>query len=117
VPLGDLFAAICAGSVTRIWMKWRRYANNSAYESHYASLDKSIPVIEMTFNTDSKYPTRRAYVVKMRGDANADALAGRLENLVTGRQREFASGGELLESIASDLEATLHERPSAAEGK
>ena len=61
----------------------------------------------MTFNTDSKYPTRRAYVVKVRGDAKPDALAGRLENLVTGRQREFASGRELLESIASDLEATL----------
>jgi hypothetical protein len=69
----------------------------------------------MIFNTDSKYPTRRAYVVKVRGDAKADALAGRLENLVTGRQREFASGRELLESIASDLEATPHERPSDSE--
>jgi hypothetical protein len=69
----------------------------------------------MPFNTDSKYPTRRAYVVKVRGDANPDALAGRLENLVTGWQCDFASGGELLESIASDLEATLLERPSASE--
>ena len=69
----------------------------------------------MTFNTDSKYPTRRAYVVKVRGDAKPDALAGRLENLVTGRQREFASGCELLESIASDLEATLHQQPSDAD--
>ena len=60
----------------------------------------------MNFNTDSKYPTRRAYVVKVRGDAAPDALAGRLENLVTGEQCEFASGRELLESIASDLEAT-----------
>ena len=60
----------------------------------------------MTFNTDSKYPTRRAYVVKVRGDATPDSLAGRLENLVTGRQCEFASGRELLESIAGDLEAT-----------
>jgi len=64
----------------------------------------------MTFNTDSKYPTRRAYVVKVRGDASADVLAGRVENLVTGRQCEFASGSELLESIASDLEAALRER-------
>ena len=68
----------------------------------------------MTFNTDSKYPTRRAYVVKVRGDAKPDALAGRLENLVTGRQCEFMSGRELLESIASDLEATPHERPTGA---
>jgi hypothetical protein len=69
----------------------------------------------MSFNTDSKYPTRRAYVVKVRGDAEPKALAGRLENLVTGRQCEFASGYELLESIASDLEATPHERPFRAE--
>lgn len=72
---------------------------------------------EMTFNTDSKYPTRRAYVVKVRGDAKPDALAGRLENLVTGRRHEFASGRELLDSIVSDLETTLHERPPDAEGK
>ena len=71
----------------------------------------------MKLNAESKYPTRRAYVVKVRGDAQPDALAGRLENLVTGRQREFASGRELLESIAGDLEATLHERPPSAEGK
>jgi hypothetical protein len=71
----------------------------------------------MPFNTDSKYPTRRAYVVKVRGDAKPDALAGRLENLVTGGQCEFASGRELLESLASDLAATLHERPPDAECK
>jgi len=98
-------------------MKRRRYADNSAYESPYASLDKLPPTAEMPFNTDSKYPTRRAYVVKVRGDATPDALAGRLENLVTGRQCEFASGRELLESLASDLEATLHERSSDAECK
>jgi hypothetical protein len=58
----------------------------------------------MTFNSESKYPNRRAYVLKMRSDAKPGVLAGRLENLVTGEQREFASGGELLESIAIDLE-------------
>jgi hypothetical protein len=66
----------------------------------------------MTFSTDSKYPTRRAYVVKLRADANPDALAGRLENLVTGRQCEFASGRELLDSIAKDLSAVPGERLS-----
>jgi hypothetical protein len=71
----------------------------------------------MAFNTDSKYPTRRAYVVKVRGDANPDVLAGRLENLVTGRQCEFASGRELLESIASDLEAPPREQQADAECK
>ena len=46
----------------------------------------------MTFNPESKYPTRRAYVVKVRANARPDVLSGRLENLVTGHQRDFASG-------------------------
>ena len=58
----------------------------------------------MTLKTESKYPTRRAYVVKVRGDAQPGALAGRIENLVTGRQYEFASARELIESIARDLD-------------
>ena len=69
----------------------------------------------MTLNAESKFPTRRAYVVKVRADATPDALSGRVENLVTGEQREFASGQELLESIASDLrplERGFAERPA-----
>ncbi|HJV60679.1 MAG TPA: hypothetical protein VJ743_07015 [Albitalea sp.] len=57
----------------------------------------------MVLNSESKYPNRRAFVVKLRGDATADALTGRLENLVTGRQLEFSSGEELLASIAAEL--------------
>ncbi|HOW49235.1 MAG TPA: hypothetical protein PLB26_16455 [Rubrivivax sp.] len=64
----------------------------------------------MTLNCEPKYPNRRAYVLKLRGDAKPDALAGRLENLVTGQQREFASSRELLDSIASDLEASADQR-------
>ena len=63
----------------------------------------------MPLNSQSKYPTRRAYVLKVRSDAKPDALVGRLENLVTGQQREFASGRELLDAIASDLEANAGE--------
>ena len=58
----------------------------------------------MSLNPESKYPSRRAYVVKVRSDAKADELAGRLENVVTGSQREFASGRELLDCIANDLD-------------
>ena len=65
----------------------------------------------MSLNPESKYPSRRAYVVKMRSDASPDELAGRVENLVTGASREFASGRELLDSIASDLEAKAEVRP------
>jgi hypothetical protein len=71
----------------------------------------------MTLNPESKYPTRRTYVVKVRGDAKRDALAGRVENLVTGRQHEFASDRELIDSIAGDLEASGHERPVEPQGQ
>jgi len=64
----------------------------------------------MTLNPESKYPNRRAYVLKLRSDASAEALAGRIENVVTGRQREFASAAELLACIASDLECAAAER-------
>ena len=59
----------------------------------------------MPLNPETKYPSRRAYVLKMRSDARPEALAGRLENLVTGRQHEFASGRELLDAIAAELAA------------
>ena len=64
----------------------------------------------MPLNGEPKYPSRRTYVVKVRSDAKPDALAGRLENLMTGRQSEFASGRELLASIAGDLEESGDQR-------
>lgn len=63
----------------------------------------------MVLNPESKYPNRRAYVLKLRSDATQGALVGRLENLVSGRQREFSSAEELLESIVSDLASTAGE--------
>ena len=65
----------------------------------------------MALNPESMYPNRRAYVLKLRSDATPKAFAGRLENLVTGRQLEFASAGELLRSLATELEAGATERP------
>ncbi len=70
--------------------------------------------IAMVLNTESKYPNRRAYVLKLRGEACPVILSGRLENLVTGRQVEFASARELLEFIAADLVASAVERPADA---
>ena len=70
----------------------------------------------MPLNGEPKYPSRRTYVVKVRSDAKPDALAGRLENLMTGRQSEFASGRELLDSIAGDLEASGDRRFADATG-
>ena len=70
----------------------------------------------MPLNSDPKYPSRRAYVVKFRGDATPHALAGRVENLVSGRQLEFTSGGDLLNSFARDLLAHGNEPPVDVSG-
>ena len=71
----------------------------------------------MPLNPEPKYTPRPAYVLKVRSDATPAALAGRLENLVTGRRLEFATGHELLASIASDLEANGNEGPLEVTGK
>jgi hypothetical protein len=71
----------------------------------------------MSLNAESKYPTRRAYVVKVRGDAKPSALAGRVENLVTGRQQEFASAWELIQSIVTDLNVVHGEGSPDAEDR
>ena len=71
----------------------------------------------MPLKREPKYPSRRAYVIKVRSNATPDALAGRLENLVTGIQLEFESGHELLQSIASDLDVSGDTGPVDATGK
>lgn len=63
----------------------------------------------MVLNRKPKYPSRRTYVLKVDDDAKPDALSGRLENVVTGRQCNFASAHELLDSIARDVEAGASE--------
>jgi hypothetical protein len=62
----------------------------------------------MVLNAESKYPNRRAYVLKLRSDAAPHALAGRIENFLTGQQREFANERELLEFLARDLTAAAN---------
>jgi hypothetical protein len=57
----------------------------------------------MILSTDSKYPSRRAYVIKVRSDAIPGSLAGRLENLVTGQRFEFSSEHELVRLITNDM--------------
>lgn len=65
----------------------------------------------MILKADPKYPVRRAYVVKLAHDATPQALRGRLENLVSGRHKEFLSAGELGKLIAADIEADGAEAP------
>jgi hypothetical protein len=59
----------------------------------------------MTLRAETKYPSRRTYVVKVDSDATPDALCGRLENLVTCKQSDFTSARELFEVIARDIES------------
>ena len=66
----------------------------------------------MVLNPESKYPNRRAYVLKLRRDATPDALAGRIENLVTGQQLEFASAQALIAALAYALVRDLEAAPS-----
>lgn len=70
----------------------------------------------MSLSRDSKFPSRRAYVVKVRGDAEPRALTGRIENVVTGRQSEFVSGSDLLDCIARDLLEHADELPADPTG-
>ena len=60
----------------------------------------------MMLRADSKYPSRRTYVLKLRTDATPDAFLGRLENLVTCKYDDFTSARELLELIARDMESS-----------
>jgi len=65
----------------------------------------------MTRPAESRYPSRLSYVLKLRGDARLQALAGRLENLVTGQRVEFTSSDELLDAIGQDLDVGAAEQP------
>lgn len=65
----------------------------------------------MTLSHEPTYPSRRAYVLKLRSDATPTMLAGRLENMVTGIRREFTSAEGLVASIACDILACNGEEP------
>jgi hypothetical protein len=66
----------------------------------------------MILRSDSKYPIFRSYVVKLSRDATPRALHGRIENIVTGMNRDFTNGGELLDLIAGDFESPGNESPA-----
>lgn len=69
----------------------------------------------MILRTDSKYPIDRAYVVKLSCDATPDELCGRLENLVSGKHREFTSAQQLFQLMNCDLATGQAEDKSAGE--
>jgi len=57
----------------------------------------------MALKTESKFTSRRTYLVKVHSQTKPGVLTGRLENFVTGEQHEFASSDELVASILNDL--------------
>lgn len=65
----------------------------------------------MVLSERLKYPNRRTYVVKLRGDAGPQALAGVVENVVTGKQYGFASAEQLADVLQGDVAATGTEPP------
>ena len=71
----------------------------------------------MTLKAETKYPSRRTYVVKVRSDATLDDFCGRLENLVTCQQNDFTSVGELFDLIASDIARSGAEPPNNPSGR
>jgi len=70
----------------------------------------------MVLNSETKYPSRRAYVLKLRADATSARLAGRIENLVTGRQVEFAFAQELVAALLRELGAEATDRAADPDG-
>lgn len=66
----------------------------------------------MTLDPQSIYPSARCYVLKLHRDArpDADALAGRLENMTSGRRLDFRTAEELLSWLANEIaNPTLNE--------
>ena len=59
----------------------------------------------MTLNGQANHPSARSYVLKLHRDSLPDdtRLAGRLENMATGRWFDFRSGAELLARLAQDI--------------
>jgi hypothetical protein len=60
----------------------------------------------MTLRADTKYPSRRTYVLKLRGDATPEELRGRLENIVTCECEDFSNAAELCELLARGVDAS-----------
>ena len=93
----------------------RPFADDSARGPAYAVVrPQSNRWSAMVLNPESKYPNRRAYVLKLRGDATPDALAGRIENLVTGQPAGVRVRPRVARSsVVRDLELRARRAPQA----
>lgn len=59
----------------------------------------------MTLQFHPPYPSARSYVLQLHRHAAPphDRIAGRLENMASGRRFDFGNGAELLACLAHDL--------------
>ncbi len=59
----------------------------------------------MTLNSRSNYPSTRSYVLKLHRDAipRREQMAGRLENMTSGRHFDFNNVDELFAYLAEDM--------------
>ena len=59
----------------------------------------------MTLSEQAVHSGQRSYVVKLHRDAApaAGVLRGRLENLASGRRRDFEDGQGLIDALLADL--------------
>ena len=71
----------------------------------------------MILATPTSYPTSRTWVLKLHRDAlpSAGVLIGRLENVTTGAQFQFASATELLACLAQNAGLETHKDAAHAE--
>ncbi len=53
----------------------------------------------------ASYPSARSYVLKLHRDARPDLLAGRIENVSSGRHFDFADAAELVAGLERDIAA------------
>lgn len=69
----------------------------------------------MTLRNLPSFPSRRRYVIKFHDDAQAHpgGLAGKLENVVSGRQFDFRSDQELIALLVRDLRCSADAEPAA----
>ena len=60
----------------------------------------------MILATNPSYPASRAYVLKLRRDAQPGSgrFIGRIENVTTGETFTFSSADELLACLARDID-------------
>jgi len=67
----------------------------------------------MTLDSQTSYPGKRSYVLKLHRDAQAEPgkLAGRLDDMFSGQHHVFHTADELVAVLIEELRRRLEEAP------